>query len=342
MTFADVYFTDRTHGWAVGAGGTTILHTTDAGKSWHIQLDGGGEGTALNAVFFIDENVGWAVGGLVLKTTNGGETWIDITDQFPVYYSFSSIPAEDVFFVNEQHGWIVKDGGEIFHTTDGGQSWQQQSVGKNKWLTSVYFKDEQHGFITGNWGTILETTDGGEHWFGKFDENYDWFNSITFVNDTLGFVVGRHQDNNNGAILQTADGGHTWTYLEDITSTHLFSVSSQGDRCWAAGEYGTILRRDLGDDANSIPFDSTKEQNISIFPNPSRYSIVIDFYLDAGQNVKVELFNILGEKVGTKSYTAFSKGLQSTSIDISSLTPGIYICRISGKNYNRIRKFIKL
>lgn len=296
----------------------------------------------MNAVFFLNDNVGWAVGELVLKTTNGGKTWIDITDQLPAYYPLSSIPAEDVFFVNEQHGWIVKDGGEIFHTTDSGQSWQQQSVGKNKWLTSVYFKDEQHGFITGNWGTILETTDGGENWFGKFDENYDWFNSITFVNDTLGLVVGRRQDNNNGAIVQTTDGGYTWTYFDDITSTQLFTVCSKGERCWAVGEYGTILRMDLDDDIHSIPFDSTKEQRLTIFPNPAQYSIVIDFYLYTDQSVKVELYNILGEKVETKSYTAFSKGLQSTSIDISSLTPGIYICRISGKNYNRARKFVKL
>ena len=66
-----VTFSDATHGWAVGQGGT-ILATTDGG-AWRAQSSG--TTATLYAVAFPDAAHGWAVGygGRIFATTSGGE-----------------------------------------------------------------------------------------------------------------------------------------------------------------------------------------------------------------------------------------------------------------------------
>jgi len=113
-----VTFVNATTGWAVGHDGV-ILHTTDAGRSWSLQLDGRRANTQLvetmraraaaNAaspaqkqllaeavrfeaqgpdkpfldVWFADENNGYAVGAfnLIVRTADAGKTWEPLFDQ---------------------------------------------------------------------------------------------------------------------------------------------------------------------------------------------------------------------------------------------------------------------
>nr|MCU0294777.1 YCF48-related protein [Candidatus Nanopelagicales bacterium] len=60
-TLFDVAFTDTSHGWAVGDGGT-ILATSDGGATWTAQSSGTTE-NVLYGVAFTDASHGWAVGG---------------------------------------------------------------------------------------------------------------------------------------------------------------------------------------------------------------------------------------------------------------------------------------
>lgn len=63
------------HLWAVGRPGTTVLHSADAGKTWETFQTG--QPLPLQAVYFMDERQGWAVGtyGSILGTKDGGKTW---------------------------------------------------------------------------------------------------------------------------------------------------------------------------------------------------------------------------------------------------------------------------
>ena len=76
-----VDFVDIDHGRAVGHGGS-IIHTDNGGLSWSVQqvahTNGGPYGISdepeFYDVFFIDQNVGWAVSpSVILKTTTGGK-----------------------------------------------------------------------------------------------------------------------------------------------------------------------------------------------------------------------------------------------------------------------------
>jgi len=81
---------------------------------------------------------------------------------------------DDITFVNENIGWYVNGIGRIFHTKDGGQSWELQLEKKGSFFRTIEFIDEKIGFV-GTVGTdyfpnvldtipLYGTTDGGETW----------------------------------------------------------------------------------------------------------------------------------------------------------------------------------
>ena len=121
-------------------------------------------GTVLNlrAVSFTDSDSGTAVGegGVILRTTDGGSTWVPQ----------SSGTAETLFgvsFSDSNTGTAV--GGtfgksEIFRTTDGGEHWIPQANPGTEFLFDVSFTDTNNGTAVGDQGTILRTTDGGNSW----------------------------------------------------------------------------------------------------------------------------------------------------------------------------------
>jgi photosystem II stability/assembly factor-like uncharacterized protein len=77
IEFHAIDFPSETIGYAVGSGThETMVKTTDSGNTWHVLTTGSTSG--LNAVHFLDENTGFVYGenGLILKTTNGGTTFI--------------------------------------------------------------------------------------------------------------------------------------------------------------------------------------------------------------------------------------------------------------------------
>src|SRR5690349_7920634 len=55
----------------------------------------------------------------------------------------------DVTIVDARHGWAVGDCGVIWHTTDGGEHWQQQSSGGDCRLESISFIDAHMGWAAG-------------------------------------------------------------------------------------------------------------------------------------------------------------------------------------------------
>lgn len=173
----DVYFFDNNHGWLVGIvasridmhtdpfGGfhvdvynphPTIWRTSNGGLDWDKLITFGYEGW-FNGVFFSNKDMGWVVGqnGKILKTTNGGNSWISRT-------SGTSNSLESIFFVNPDIGWIVGGSGTILKSNDGGNTWIKQKSGTTKNLYSVIFVDLYVGYAVGSNGLIIKTKTGGD------------------------------------------------------------------------------------------------------------------------------------------------------------------------------------
>ncbi|HEX4091522.1 MAG TPA: hypothetical protein VHZ33_22645 [Trebonia sp.] len=129
-----VDFIDGEHGWA--AGGSTLLRTTDGGASWNALAEPC-QGD-LNSVHFVSPTLGYAVaakspdqpgqeaagqyggpyttavGGSLLRTTDGGATWTPV----------AGAPAnpQSACFGNADDGYLGTPA-HIWRTTDGGRHW---------------------------------------------------------------------------------------------------------------------------------------------------------------------------------------------------------------------------
>ena len=67
--------------------------------------------------------------------------------------------------VQGPHVWIAgSPGTRVFHSPDGGKSWQAFATGQTVPLWRLSFVDDMHGWAVGELGSILATQDGGQTW----------------------------------------------------------------------------------------------------------------------------------------------------------------------------------
>ena len=147
-----------------------------------------------------------------------------------------------VCFLNHENVWIVGKFGIILHSTDEGNTWEQQDSKTENALYRVEFVDESSGWISGAYGTVLHTSDGGKNWDAQVVNTGEHILDMQFVDEERGWVVGPW-----GTIFHTSNGGKKWesqSIGEDITLNCLYFIDSQEG--WIGGEWGTILHTTNG------------------------------------------------------------------------------------------------
>ena len=84
--------------------------------------------------------------------------WQDISANLPGNPDFS-----DVFFVSNNEGWVTNSSqAEIYHTTDGGETFEVQTTEYT--CNAIHMLNDNEGYAGGASGFIYRTTDGGENW----------------------------------------------------------------------------------------------------------------------------------------------------------------------------------
>ena len=213
----ELTFTDNNTGYAVGDN-ATIIKTTDGGISWSQKYVPGPP--YLKSVSFPNSQTGYVAGfdemafTKILKTTNGGENWTIVGDQF-----FQRNPAWTVFFLNAETGFVGSgSGNSIARTSDGGITWDLVFNDPRFGIYSIDFKDQSTGFATTNAydldtitelnSSILKTTNGGFNWEIIYTEEYGNLYNVNFTNGNTGYVSGEGQD-----LIKTTNAGESWFSL---------------------------------------------------------------------------------------------------------------------------------
>ncbi len=117
--------------------------------------------------------------------------------------------CQSVCFVDTSNGWLVSgSSGFIFHTSDGGRTWDPQDLGERAYIATVTFVDNQYGWVAGGNtnGVIFRTTNSGKSWVrGTTPPDGLPLISLQFFGRDTGFSASQ-----NNMILKTTDGGRTW------------------------------------------------------------------------------------------------------------------------------------
>ena len=147
---------------------------------------------------------------------------------------FEDAALHGVQFWDKNEGWAVGDEGTVWHTIDGGKTWERQVTSVRCSLRSLQFLNPYVGWAVGrdelpgggSTGTILLTRDGGLKWERVSRNTMPGLNRICFVDDKVGYVAGDGTDQFPTGVFVTRDGGRTWQPVP-------------GPRCpgWLAAEF---------------------------------------------------------------------------------------------------------
>ena len=181
-------------GYAIGVGRTQngdsnfdhfVVKSGDAGLSWDTIA---AFNQTLRALYFINHEIGFigTENGNILKTSDGGLTWIEnkVVDQLPIL---------SLHFISEQVGyatggrelWITKGGVTGFHisrTLNGGDTWETYDTTGIP-LQSIHFINDSVGFVSGLHSLIMKSN--GQ--IAGLPENYPWHLVIFGHNEETNF-----------------------------------------------------------------------------------------------------------------------------------------------------------
>jgi photosystem II stability/assembly factor-like uncharacterized protein len=123
-----------------------------------------------------------------------------------------------VQFVDENEGWAVGDAGVIWHTIDGGQTWERQPTGVRASLRGLHFLNPFTGWVVGreelpqggSVGVVLATRDGGLKWQRLCIQGLPGLQRVHFFDDKTGIAIGEGTDQYPTGVFTTADGGRNW------------------------------------------------------------------------------------------------------------------------------------
>jgi hypothetical protein len=125
-------------------------------------------------------------------------------------------------------------------------------------------------------------------------------------------------------------------YPSTVVDSSFFQVevvegtgSSQGG--WVLT--GSFLEADLAD----LPSDFALLSN---YPNPFNASTVIEYQLPVTSSVKLEVYNLLGNKVATLIDGQQQAGYKSVTWDASEVSSGIYFYKLTAGDYTETKRMI--
>lgn len=126
---------------------------------------------------------------------------------------------DDVFFINEQMGWVANGAyATVYKTEDGGVSWIEQlneaQLGGNYYFRNIEFLNENIGFLGTLNGKFFRTTDGGSNWteITNITPNPSAICGLDAVGTSTIYGCGAYST--PAHIIKSTDNGQTWQFID--------------------------------------------------------------------------------------------------------------------------------
>ncbi len=195
-----VFFPSATQGWAVGNDGV-VLHSSDAGATWRKQLDGR------------------QIGDLLIKHYTALATAEPANEQWPLLVAEgqrlaaegADKPLLDVWFANDNLGYVVGVFNLILRTEDAGQTWtpfQDRTDNPQGFHLNAIASTGDGVYIAGEQGLLLKWDDAHQR-FAAVPTPYQgsFFGVLGKPGEVIAYGL-------RGNVLRSTDGGLNWTALD--------------------------------------------------------------------------------------------------------------------------------
>ncbi|HXG00823.1 MAG TPA: T9SS type A sorting domain-containing protein [Bacteroidota bacterium] len=194
-------------------------------------------------------------------------------------------------------------------------------------------------------------TPSAEQWEGMLVQ----FNNVV-VTDTFPTFQEVYEfgvSDGSGQVIIRRDGKHRYTttvqdsvgkilirqgqrisYLRGIVfySGNIYKIVPRGD-----DDFGTITSVGELEHSSIVPDRFALNQN---YPNPFNPTTTIQFALPSASHVRLEVFNLLGQRVETLVNGFKEAGTYTLQFDASDLPTGIYFYRLQAGQFVQTRKMI--
>jgi len=214
----DIYFINSTTGFLCGNNTVKAMKTTDGGFSWAVLPNMPGSSYEYNCIYAKDANnilLGTNSAGVqrkIVRTTNGGSTWIEV--DLP---ASTIVDVKDIVFQNANTGFVSGNSvsgnaAYVGYTVNGGANWTQaifpnpnrgiytlQIVGSTLYAGASDYSIYYSSNLGVTWDSLQ---------FNDYSNPYQPFISIIYsfnINGSDVIVVG-----NNGKVNVSNDGGASW------------------------------------------------------------------------------------------------------------------------------------
>jgi hypothetical protein len=230
----------------------------------------------------------------------------------------------------------------IYRSTDGGQSWLHAwSPASVLWDVTAASENVfvAVGLKSGR-GVVFRSTDRGVQWDSVVAVSSTDLKAVSFCSADSGFAV-----SSGGGIFRTVNGGSSWDSLTvmpagagatsiAVSSPHIGMIS---------GARGMVYYTSKGfvgvSEAPRLPDQPALYQN---FPNPFNPSTTIRYALTKSTSVTLAVFNTLGQEVAVLVHGEEQPGYHEARFDATTLSSGVYLCRLTAGNFIQSRKLLLL
>ncbi len=322
---------DGLHGWAWGRQG--IVKTTDGGATWSVAYDevdatprlGSPDYSAVWGMAMKSPTEGVAVigariGGSLMSTTDGGETWL-------ARQNLTVERLADLDEVGGEYRALVFNGQEReqnarYLVSPDGASWTPKPELKRVMKSETVYPSEalwvnrMTGFVIQREGELWRTDDQGETWsqIQERDSQYDsvkWGDGTSIAgNGTLPFYP--YAGYAQRSIIIRDDFGDPYI-VHVITDNCAGTIRPYVPVWFINDEFSSVTER-----FNSSTLD------LSVVPNPVSKACQVRFSLDAPSTVVARLVNARGIEVRKTSGATLAAGDQELSFDVDGLPSGMY------------------
>lgn len=231
--------------------------------------------------------------GNVQKTSNGGQSWTNVSNGIPDRYvtsvAFDPNDENTVFVTLSGYRWVDYQP-HVLRSVDGGLNWEDISANLPEIPVNDIIIDPASAdtyYLANDLG-VWYTTTAGEDW-------------------------------------EIMDASFPATVVNDL-------VFHEETRYLYAATFGrSILKTYVGEPVSERPVVENAIQLLEIAPNPVVHQANIRFTLDVPQEGRLELYGLSGQKLRDIARQYFPAGENRVKGDFSNLPTGTYVLRFFSK-----------